>query len=544
MAPAKKKHRLLIVDVDAAVQTSASPDFRLLPIADISESALNPRKAFDEKKQAELTESVRTKGVLEPLLVRPAVPEGKYELAAGARRLRAAVAAGLAQVPALVRPMTDAELLEVALVENVQRADINALEEGAAYRQLVDRHGYAVEQLCAKTGKARTTVFARMKLASLEGEARELVLCGKLSASIGELIARLPTPAAQEKALKKLRERFRYDLDDETDLSSLSFRDAKDELEAELVLRLKSAPFDVAGACAACPNHTGAQAELYPDVRDDTCLDDGCWAGKKAEAFKRLKTTYEERGQTLLKGGEKLFDSYRPSELSYRAKEKYSTAGEQAGSTGKTWAQLLGGEAPKVVAIDKKGKAHHLVDKAAAVKLLAEKDEQLAKKATERSSYGSADWQVRADKEAAKRRAEELVESYLKRRVPPLFRDVEEAALLALVAAASDEWGYAPACAVAGVSPKTPPAKLRASERAALLVAVALSDARGKARSELLGVVAKRAKLDLPALRKKAAKAEKGTCFACGCREEKACAGGCAWVDEAETLCTACCGDD
>src|SRR3954451_9839864 len=121
-----------------------------LPVAKIGESKSNPRKSFGD--MTELINSVRTKGVLVPVLCRPA--EDGWELVFGARRLRAAQAAGLAEIPAMVREMTDSEVLEIQVIENLQRADVHPLEEGAGFKALHDQYGVAVEELAAKTGKS------------------------------------------------------------------------------------------------------------------------------------------------------------------------------------------------------------------------------------------------------------------------------------------------------------------------------------------------------------------------------------------------------
>jgi ParB family transcriptional regulator, chromosome partitioning protein len=134
-----------------------------LPVAKVSESKSNPRKSFGD--MTELIESVRMKGVLVPVLCRPSA-DG-WELVFGAWRLRAAQAAGLAEIPAMVREMTDREVLEVQVIENLQRADVHPLEEAAGFKALHEQYGVAVEELAAKTGKSTAFVRNRLKLCSL-----------------------------------------------------------------------------------------------------------------------------------------------------------------------------------------------------------------------------------------------------------------------------------------------------------------------------------------------------------------------------------------
>lgn len=526
-----------------AVPTSAR--FQMVPLAQLSESTLNPRKDFDDARLAELVESVKTKGVLEPLVVRQ-VGKG-YEVAAGARRYRAAKAAGLKQVPAMVwASMSDAELLEVAILENVVRADISPLEEGEAYRQLVRQHGYTVDQLVEKTGKSRTVVFARMKLADLQGPARELVLAGKLSASVGELLARLPTAETQAKALEAL-ENEAYVMG--VELAELPVREAKARLDGEFRLKLKEAPFDTAAAdlvdappCHGCPKRTGADKEAFADVKDDTCLDGECWAAKAAAAFKRLRAEYKEEGKTLLKDGEKLFDSYAPNGLSYRAREKYAKPADKVVGD-KSWKELLGKETPIAVAIDAKGKEHQLVDKKAAVALLKEKNPKAAEK-LEKGDAGGDDWKARNAKAEQARATATLVTGLVRQKALAAYAKPEAALELLLLSLAASPWDWKQLCAAAGLPEKTKLAGLKPAQKARLLVAEAFRGATYDGDAAVTAAAAKKLRLDVKALKKKAAAAEKGTCFVCGCTEEKACDCGCEWANDAQTLCSACAAEE
>src|SRR3990167_1507126 len=233
-----------------------------IPLVASAESKLNPRQSFDRAKLEELAQSIREKGVLVPILVRP-VADG-YEVAYGARRLRAAELAGLEAIPATVRDLTDAEVLEVALLENVTREDINELDEGAAYLQLHEKHGRSVEEIAAKTGKSADTIRARMKLCDLTKPGREALLEGKLDASKALLIARVPN-TLQAKLTKELTAP-RYNGASE----GLSYREAQELVRKEYMLELKSAPFDIkdaelligCSACVNCERRTGAQPEL------------------------------------------------------------------------------------------------------------------------------------------------------------------------------------------------------------------------------------------------------------------------------------------
>jgi ParB family chromosome partitioning protein len=134
----------------------------------------------DDEGLAELAQSVRVHGVLQPVLVRPV--SGGYEIVAGERRLRAAVMAGLKFIPAIVKDVSEAERLELALVENLQREGLNPMEEAAGFRQLVQRFGYTQEQLAARLGKSRSYVANTLRLLSLAPAVQEMVRAGRLSA--------------------------------------------------------------------------------------------------------------------------------------------------------------------------------------------------------------------------------------------------------------------------------------------------------------------------------------------------------------------------
>ena len=156
---------------------------RMVPIGQVKSSALNPRKDFREEELAELAESIRTKGLVQPIIVRPdPVSAGDFEIVAGERRWRAAQRAGIHTVPVIVRELTDKEVLELAIIENVQRQDLNAIEEAAGYRELVERFAYSQEQLSEIIGKSRSHVANTLRLLKLPVGVQALVQQGSLSA--------------------------------------------------------------------------------------------------------------------------------------------------------------------------------------------------------------------------------------------------------------------------------------------------------------------------------------------------------------------------
>lgn len=157
--------------------------FRELPLSAIEPNRYQPREHFDEAGLVALSESIRELGVLQPVLVRPMEGDSeRFELIAGERRWRAARKAGLSAIPAIVRTVTDTTSLEQALVENLHRADLNPLEEGAAYQQLMEDFGFTQEQVAARVGKSRPAVANTLRLLQLPATTQRLVAEGRLSA--------------------------------------------------------------------------------------------------------------------------------------------------------------------------------------------------------------------------------------------------------------------------------------------------------------------------------------------------------------------------
>jgi ParB family transcriptional regulator, chromosome partitioning protein len=155
---------------------------RLVPIDQVRGGKLNPRKEFREEELAELAESIRQKGLVQPIIVRADPAAGVFEIVAGERRWRAAQRAGLHMVPVIVRDLGDQEVLELAIIENVQRADLNAIEEAGGYRDLIERFGYTQDRLAEVIGKSRSHLANTLRLLKLPESVQVLVQHGKLTA--------------------------------------------------------------------------------------------------------------------------------------------------------------------------------------------------------------------------------------------------------------------------------------------------------------------------------------------------------------------------
>jgi ParB family chromosome partitioning protein len=170
-------------------------------IASIEANRFQPRRAFDAVELESLAQSIRSNGVLSPILVRPSKStRGRYEILAGERRWRAARIAGLTEIPALIRDARDAEALEFALLENLQRADLNPIEEATGYRQLMDDHGFTQETLSQRLGKARPTLANALRLLTLPDSVQAFVRDGRLSAGHARALAALSAHKAESLA--------------------------------------------------------------------------------------------------------------------------------------------------------------------------------------------------------------------------------------------------------------------------------------------------------------------------------------------------------
>ncbi|ACT57706.1 ParB/RepB/Spo0J family partition protein [Hirschia baltica] len=167
-----------------------------IPIKSITGNPNQPRQTFKEEDLAELEASIRIKGVIQPILVRPDPNkgDGKYQIVAGERRWRAATRAGLRTVPAVIKELDELEVLEIGVIENVQRADLNPLEEAEAYQSLIKRFGRTQDMLADHVGKSRPHIANTLRLLNLPDEARDLLREGHLSAGHARAALGAPDP--------------------------------------------------------------------------------------------------------------------------------------------------------------------------------------------------------------------------------------------------------------------------------------------------------------------------------------------------------------
>lgn len=279
-------------------------------LALIHPSPTNPRKTFPAEEMAEMTDSVKRHGILQPILVRPwpecySAGEGQYpayELVAGERRYRAAKAAELESIPVMVRNLTDHEVLEIQIIENLQRKGLHEIEEAEGYELMIKEHDYTADQLAEKIGKSRAYVYGRMKLNALCTRARLAFRDGKLTASTALLIARIPGEKMQMEAIDKITGTWE---------GVMSFRRAAEIIQREFCFTLDKAPFPqenplllaLAGVCSTCPKRSGNSPELCPDTtRTDVCTDPVCYKDKSAAWVSYQAAEAKKEGKKVITG--------------------------------------------------------------------------------------------------------------------------------------------------------------------------------------------------------------------------------------------------
>ena len=175
-------------------ESASGPDMRELPVDSIDRNPDQPRTNFSSEALEALAESIRASGVVQPLIVRPA-GRGKYEIIAGERRWRAAQMANLHSVPVLIRDLDDGEVIEIAIIENIQRANLNAVEEAQGFRQLMDRFGHTQEKLSEVLGKSRSHIANLLRLLTLPDEVLGYLRDGKLTAGHARALVPADDPA-------------------------------------------------------------------------------------------------------------------------------------------------------------------------------------------------------------------------------------------------------------------------------------------------------------------------------------------------------------
>ena len=300
-----------------------------VPLEQLHESPFNPRRTF--RSVDELAADIKAQGrVLQPLLVRPRFPNplrsditDGFEIVFGHRRYRAAEVAGLATVPCMVRALSNEEARRAQISENLQRQDMDALEEAEGLQALQADYGYTVDQLMQTSGKSRTGVYNALKLLQLCTPARQALLGGQMGAETAGLIARIPGEKLQAKALQLIVDK-NLQLGDG---GKGSYRQIRNLLVEHFSLDLKIAIFDTAdalllpdaGPCTSCPQRSGNAPEIFGDLLakpahddymarfqgkagPDVCTDPDCFAAKKKQHLANAAAQLEAAGLAVVAG--------------------------------------------------------------------------------------------------------------------------------------------------------------------------------------------------------------------------------------------------
>jgi len=364
---------------------------REINISLIQASAYNPRVYFDDVKLAELANSIRQKGVLEPILVRPfqsaeensivkafagldsATTRQIFEIVAGERRWRASKMAGLEAVPAIIRALSDQEAAEIAIIENAQRANLTPVEEGRGIKTLIERFNYSTEDAAAKIGLSARTVGQRIRLLDLPKKALDAIEAGTLPLGSAVHLSRIPDEKLRGEATEAVLKGSWS-----TDHKPFGPSETLALIQRSFMTELSRAPFpteDVmlvpeAGACGKCPHRSGNQQELFEEMKEkNLCLNTKCFATKK-DAF-RKRTIEEARAKNLkvLSDREaKAIFPYGHGTIAHGSqyvdvKDKLLDRSKPA-SKGTSYLKLVGKEVEPVVVVDPTGAVRNLYPKA------------------------------------------------------------------------------------------------------------------------------------------------------------------------------------
>lgn len=278
-----------------------TPTLLLIAVAELHESPTNPRKTFKQSSLDELAESLKQNGLLHPIVARPRA-EGGYEVVTGARRTRAARIAGLVDVPVTVREYTDDQVLEIQIIENSQREDVDPLEEAYGYRALVDRGLYDAAGLASKVSKSIDTIHRRLALSRLDPKvAADMTEVGAPLVAM-ELVATLADIDDQAVAGKWWHPDTWFH-------GTKTYAAFKMYVAREFLTELERAIFDLEdatlnpdmGPCASCQFNTGSTTSLFPDGTEESrCLKPSCFRAKSHTFFDRKIEDAKARGLTIL----------------------------------------------------------------------------------------------------------------------------------------------------------------------------------------------------------------------------------------------------
>lgn len=281
--------------------TNQQGEYRLLKLELLQPSPTNPRKTFNPEAITELAQSLAQHGILQPLVVRPAANGKHFEIVAGERRYRAALEAKLPEVPVIARKLSDAEVLEMQYIENLQRQDLTAMEEAEGFAALIKTGNYTPETLAEKLGKSRSHVFGRLRLTKISKAIRAAMDKGTIGAATAGLFAMIPDPKEQARALEGAKS-WQSD--------TISFRGAKEYIAEHCVRTLRGVSFDLnaaelvpaAGPCTTCPKRVGNMPAFSDEAGGDpnACTDPACFKTKLDASLEMKRAAAQATGQRVL----------------------------------------------------------------------------------------------------------------------------------------------------------------------------------------------------------------------------------------------------
>ncbi|MFC5498161.1 ParB/RepB/Spo0J family partition protein [Caenimonas terrae] len=351
---------------DAGTTTEKEPPAQLATLARdlIVRSKTNPRTHFDPAYINELRASFKEHGVLQPLLVRPlpgsrlqdtfedrapGAPMPTHEIVCGECRWRGTEGV-VDELPVLIRHLTDLQVLQVQLVENLKRRDLHPIEEAEGFDRLMTEHGLTVEDIAARIDKSVSYIFKTRKLLELTKECREELYKGNLTRSTALLVARAPAYLQVQIAQDIMKPDYSGE--------PMSFRKAVTHIQQHYMLQLGNAVFDIkdanlvrkAGACGTCAKNTGANGDMFEDVTGAaSCTDPKCFDAKKEAHYAAVAKAAAAMGQTVIQGKEA--KELMPTEWSTPEGYKLLDHSEYINGKSTTLRKLLGKDGPTPVLI-------------------------------------------------------------------------------------------------------------------------------------------------------------------------------------------------
>lgn len=291
--------------MNPAPATSIDQSYQVIDLTKIIPSKTNPRTEFDEASIKELADSIRVKGVIEPIIVRSNGKPGHFELVCGARRLKASKLAERPTIPAIVRHLTDDEAFDLQITENLQRKDVHPMDEAVAFKTLLEQKKYTTAEIAARFGKSESFVVQRIKLNDLIPDAQKKFFQDLMLLGHALLLCRL-TPEDQKAAISANKSWSGPEMKSVPDLERYINQNVMHNLSSSAFKKDDPSLLPAAGACINCTKRSGSNPSLFPDIKEkDRCFDGACFEQKRnLHTLNAVKEVLEdEPGVFLLKPG-------------------------------------------------------------------------------------------------------------------------------------------------------------------------------------------------------------------------------------------------